>query len=282
MSLILDVGMNDGADTAFYLAKGFRVVAVEADPTLVNQARQRFARELRDGSLTIVDKAIGQTKGTVQFYVHRYKNDWSTTNPAVWPASDVDPIEVESVTFDSVLRQYGVPYYLKIDIEGADIHVISSLSCATDLPTYVSAEAQTPDIVDKLYDLGYRDFKLVDQAPTARTPLPWIPKEGRYVDLTFGWYHSGPFGEETPGPWQRREEVFRKFHQTMSSPAPSWYDFHAKLPTAKRATKITDLRWLPLTALRYSVRQTNPVAARALKRVLPAGIYSKLKGTFGS
>ena len=33
--LIYDVGMHNGADTAFYLAKGFRVVAVEANPELV-------------------------------------------------------------------------------------------------------------------------------------------------------------------------------------------------------------------------------------------------------
>src|SRR5690348_14857053 len=40
--LIYDVGLCDGDDTAFYLAKGFRVVAVEANPALVAAAKQRF------------------------------------------------------------------------------------------------------------------------------------------------------------------------------------------------------------------------------------------------
>jgi hypothetical protein len=40
--LIYDVGMCDGADTAFYLAKGFRVIAIEANPTLVERNRVLF------------------------------------------------------------------------------------------------------------------------------------------------------------------------------------------------------------------------------------------------
>ena len=36
--LIIDVGMHNGDDTAFYLAKGFEVVAVEANAALVEAA----------------------------------------------------------------------------------------------------------------------------------------------------------------------------------------------------------------------------------------------------
>src|SRR4051812_12299597 len=41
-NLIIDVGMHDGGDTAFYLAKGFDVVAVEADPGLAQAGAERF------------------------------------------------------------------------------------------------------------------------------------------------------------------------------------------------------------------------------------------------
>ena len=47
--LIYDVGMNDGDDTAYYLHEGYRVVAVEVDPTLIEQARERFAGPIREG-----------------------------------------------------------------------------------------------------------------------------------------------------------------------------------------------------------------------------------------
>jgi len=44
--LIYDVGMNNGDDSAYYLSLGFRVVAIEANPELVEQAKLRFAREI--------------------------------------------------------------------------------------------------------------------------------------------------------------------------------------------------------------------------------------------
>ncbi len=43
---IIDLGMNNGDDTAFYLAKGYNVVAVEANPHLVAAARVRFAKDI--------------------------------------------------------------------------------------------------------------------------------------------------------------------------------------------------------------------------------------------
>jgi hypothetical protein len=51
-NLVLDVGMHNGDDTAYYLASGYDVVAVEANPTLCASARDRFAlRSPPDGFL---------------------------------------------------------------------------------------------------------------------------------------------------------------------------------------------------------------------------------------
>ncbi len=35
--LVYDIGMNNGDDTAYYLSLGFRTVAIEANPELVDQ-----------------------------------------------------------------------------------------------------------------------------------------------------------------------------------------------------------------------------------------------------
>jgi spermidine synthase len=42
-NLIYDIGMHDGSDSEFYLRKGYRVVAVEANPKLVEACRERLA-----------------------------------------------------------------------------------------------------------------------------------------------------------------------------------------------------------------------------------------------
>ena len=50
LDLIYDVGMHKGEDTDYYLQKGFRVVAFEANPDLVNLCRTRFANAMTEKS----------------------------------------------------------------------------------------------------------------------------------------------------------------------------------------------------------------------------------------
>jgi hypothetical protein len=54
-SLIFDIGCHEGQDSDFYLRKGFTVVAVEANPALCVQLKQRFSQEIEDGQFTLVE-----------------------------------------------------------------------------------------------------------------------------------------------------------------------------------------------------------------------------------
>ena len=47
--LIYDVGMHRGEDTQFYLRKGFRVVAFEANPENVSFCRNKFRESIDHG-----------------------------------------------------------------------------------------------------------------------------------------------------------------------------------------------------------------------------------------
>ena len=48
--LIFDIGMYDGSDTRYYLNEGFRVLAIEANPVLVQRARELlFQDEIKSG-----------------------------------------------------------------------------------------------------------------------------------------------------------------------------------------------------------------------------------------
>jgi hypothetical protein len=52
--LIYDVGLHKGEDAEFYLRKGFRVVAFEADPDLIAFCKGRLKEFIDQGQLTIV------------------------------------------------------------------------------------------------------------------------------------------------------------------------------------------------------------------------------------
>ena len=68
--LIIDLGMNNGDDTEFYLKRARRVVAVEANPALCEQARERFRDELASGRLEILNLGIWSEYDHKPFYVN--------------------------------------------------------------------------------------------------------------------------------------------------------------------------------------------------------------------
>src|SRR5262249_47574747 len=137
--LIYDVGMNNGDDTAYYLYKGYRVVAVEVDPALVAQARNRFASEIRRGQLELVSVAIGPRRETAPFWICEGRSEWNSFDRQIASreGGSCHAVEVEGRPFRDPLAQYGVPSYLKIGIEGHDHYCVDDLDPG-DLPTYVS------------------------------------------------------------------------------------------------------------------------------------------------
>lgn len=166
--LVYDVGMNNGDDSAYYLHKGYRVVAIEADPTLVEDATNRFAQEIRDGRLTILNVAVAEQEGILPFWICEAKREWNSFDRAMASRNGYPhhKIDVQCVRFTDVLGDYDRPFYLKIDIEGHDHLCLDALDDKPDKrPRYLSFES-TPEAVAKLPQLtalGYDSFKLISQ-----------------------------------------------------------------------------------------------------------------------
>jgi FkbM family methyltransferase len=221
-SLIFDVGMHEGQDTDFYLSKGFRVVAVEASPALCAEVSSRLRSYVDSGQLIIKNVAIAESSGPITFYLNPVsvwnttRPDWSERNRKLGsPATET--ILVDGVEFDELVTKYGAPYYLKVDIEGADMLCIESLAKLNDLPRYVSVESNKTSWSELkrefavLRSLGYRRFKVVNQARVPRQRLPKPAIEGNYVEHRFPGGASGSFGEEAPGRWLTEREALRKY-----------------------------------------------------------------------
>jgi FkbM family methyltransferase len=167
-NLIYDVGMNNGDDTAYYLAQGFRVIAIEADPLLVEQTSRRFERQISAGELVILNVGVSDHEGAFPFYVCDTHPEWSTFNISVAEDKAVDfhEVTVPCRRFRSILDEFGTPYYLKSDIEGNEIFCLRDL-IVSDLPNYVSFEKTAPqstvECLTLLHNLGFTGFKLISQ-----------------------------------------------------------------------------------------------------------------------
>jgi FkbM family methyltransferase len=266
--LVYDVGMHAGEDSAYYLAKGYRVVAFEANPDLIAACKARFADAIAVGRLIIVEGAITEAgTGTVRFYRHgahtawgTIEADWVQRNEAVAPS---DAIEVPAIDFVACLRKYGVPHYLKVDIEGADRVCIEALRKFEDRPAYVSQEAEKVDFemlrtdLNVLSDLGYDKFAIVQQGGMERRAISTTTLDGSRLTYNFEPEASGCFGADIPSRWLDRAAAIRRYQlifglyrllgddsfvernrfanavrwrlQRLTRwPLPGWYDTHAR------------------------------------------------------
>ena len=239
--LIVDLGLHTGQDTAFYLKKGFRVLAVEADPELVERAEVRFAREIEEGSLELIHAAVSDHDGETNFHISTRDPLYNSIIPDRVAAPDHAPrtITVPSIAPTTVLERARGCRYLKIDIEGADDLVLQALIERPDLrPPYVSAEVNGPEQGALLYAAGYRGFQLINQARFARWAQPDPPREGARADHDFELHSSGLFGRELPDRWVPFKEWVKQWTAAAKLTAlnpdifETWFDVHARLDHA--------------------------------------------------
>ena len=267
--LIYDVGLHQGQDTDFYLRKGFKVVAFEANPEHVAICKRKFSDAIASRQLTIIEGAIVENPSNRKVKFYRNKDhslwgstseDWAYRNEVVGTTNEV--IEVGTVDFKQCLEQYGVPYYLKVDIVGSEMICLKTLLAFDDKPDYLSIRSEKV-VFRKLEEefrvlekLGYDKFKAVQQDFNSLQALIDSPA-GQKINYAFHEGASGPFGEETKGKWKSKEAVlkeYRKFFilywlfgdysylnqsergekfirflkRLTRHPLPGWYDTHAK------------------------------------------------------
>ncbi len=268
-NLIYDVGLHQGQDTDFYLKKGFDVVAFEANPANVEFCQNRFAKEIAEGKLTIVEGGIVELEDfrgnghKIEFYRNEEHSFWGTTDKEFAYRNEVmgthnEKIEIAAVNFADALAKYGIPYYLKADIVGSERICLRALLEFENKPDYLSIRSEKviwsnlEEEFDLFQKLGYDRFKAVQQDFTDFS----VTLNGEKYVFEEG--ASGVFGEETSGKWRNVEQILKDYHRIFTlywlfgdysymlqktggktfigqlerivrRPLPGWYDTHAKL-----------------------------------------------------
>jgi FkbM family methyltransferase len=265
--LIFDVGMNNGDDTGLYLECGFRVVAVEANEALCRQVAERFPEAVREHRLKILNVAVAGAPGEVEFWINDDHPEWSAldVSSAARGGHRHRKVTVPSVRFSDLLREHGIPHYLKVDIESADHFCLEGLR-EVGLPDYLSVEVSDVGLVDACHALGYRRFMLVEQSSLLPIddwsgPMGWIPQMPRILTAHRAWPYrlirkavgyrrirslgqrsrrfpgrdfpigsSGDFGPNLTGTWISAEAVkalWRRHHRHWTSHGREfWCDLH--------------------------------------------------------
>lgn len=241
--IIYDIGANDGADTGFYLAKGFKVIAVEADPKLCVKISKQFQRKVESGQLEVVNIGVSDKHETLTFFRNEY-SEWSSFQAKSKATTQLSysQITVPTAPLSEIVAKYGAPYYLKIDIEGFELKAISTLSKAGPLPVYLSFEVNSDwfMILDLLGSLGFDGCQIVRQGKGFLPDPPNPAREGGLWQKPFNNNQSGCFGRELAGAWLDRAQIDAEVARESASAAArlargekrGWHDIHVRRSSA--------------------------------------------------
>jgi len=166
---VFDIGAHLGTRSRAMRAAGARVIALEPQAPFA-----RFLRRTLPRDIIFIEAAAGSFEAEAQMAVssrHPTVSSLRTdfvTGATVAPGFEhvhFDAIQsVQVVTLDGLIREYGSPRYIKIDVEGFEWEVLSGLSepvpliSVEYLPGFVHL---TRAVLRRLSELGDYRFNLV-------------------------------------------------------------------------------------------------------------------------
>ncbi len=134
-SLAFDIGAHIGDRTGSFLRLGASVVTVEPQPRVFRALRLLYGKNTQ----TILRcEAVGAAPGTLDLFVNSNNPTITTASPdlisaaqssAQWQGQVWDrEIKVPVTTLDQLIKDHGVPDFVKIDVEGFEWDVLKGLA----------------------------------------------------------------------------------------------------------------------------------------------------------
>lgn len=179
--LCFDIGANIGNKSAVLKRLDCKVIAVEPQDYCVKFLKLRFGNKL-----IIVNKAIDETIGMAEINISdadtisSLSTEWiNSVKNKRFPKNSWEKKEmVNTTTLDHLIKQYGLPKYCKIDVEGYEYRVLKGLSQKIK---YISFEFAYPEslnssinILKHLANLGEFECNYTDSETSLFKFSEWI------------------------------------------------------------------------------------------------------------
>lgn len=214
--LVFDVGAHAGNHVRACLALGCRIVALEPQPDFAWLLRRLFGRSSR---VTVIESAAGEASGraslsvsertpTVTSLATRWRDDRSH-EPGFDRVRWNRRIDVDLVTLDQLIAQFGAPSFIKIDAEGSEPAVLAGLTHpvpALSFEYLPGALALVEACATRLLDLGSYVFN-------------WSAGESHHV-VSSTWLQAPALMDSlrTPDAQRRSGDIYARLARPTSRP----------------------------------------------------------------
>lgn len=150
--LCFDVGANIGNRVTPLLQIGARVIAIEPQESCYKILKSRFGKKIE-----IITKGLGENEGFQKFHISNtstissFSEEWiNSVKDARFKEHNWDKtIEVDMTTLDELIAIYGIPAFIKIDVEGYELEVLKGLSQPIKM---ISFEYTVPEQTNKIVE----------------------------------------------------------------------------------------------------------------------------------
>ena len=158
-NLIFDIGANAGDYTYIFKKLSRKVISVDPDPKNIKILKSRFSKS----SVTIIQKAVSNEIGVADYFMvnegsgyNTLSNKWvnilESEELTRFKISEkfIDKTAVETTTLQQLITEYGVPDFIKVDVEGFELNVVKGLKIPIAL---MSVECNFPEFLEETIQL---------------------------------------------------------------------------------------------------------------------------------
>ena len=227
--IIYDFGACRGENIDYYLLKSDLVVAFEANPNNSKYIQEKFKQAILDKKLFLENCIVGVEDNLEdqKFYIH--KSNYllgQLPEPSKELLKNFTEIKVQYKNVIQIIKSYGKPHYIKIDLEEYDEIVLKKILSNNIKFEYISVEIKNLNTFN-LFDsnLNFNSYKLVDGHN-----VEYVYKNSKIIsDLvkkkySFPANSAGPFGNDIKGSWITKKNFFELLKFKLEK--KGWIDMH--------------------------------------------------------
>ena len=181
--LCFDIGANIGERTEALLALGCRVISIEPNDDLSDELKAR-CKHYRSWNLCQI--AVGSEPSLKELFIREYIGQASLLKN--WGDGSIKTIKhVPVLPLSILIGHFGIPYYIKIDVEGYENDVLDTLEFPLNLISFEfhlteSNINATKKCLNKIMSLGSYEINLCDAGEPRFSSSRWISIED-FVDI---------------------------------------------------------------------------------------------------